>query len=164
MSTEALQQKVKRACDDPAGWAGGQGNANSYCTLLSSCTSLTYAPHWLNSIKARRNEASLMKCIQVSILGHKARSKRMGNISTEENKRISNSWTLKHHETNLTNRHLLNMPCVHRMAPGILVNTEGSTSLHWNYKSSGSNGGKTTWVLETLNKNISDKSQDKGAT
>lgn len=30
MRTEALQQKVKRACGGPARWGGDQGNASSY--------------------------------------------------------------------------------------------------------------------------------------
>lgn len=81
----------------------------------------------------------------------------MGNIFIEENKRIFNLWIFKYYEINLINRYLLNMFCVYRMVLGILVNIEGSISLYWNYKSLGLNGGKIIWVLEILNKNISDK-------
>lgn len=78
----------------------------------------------------------MIKYIPVSLLGHKGRDRRMVSLSTEKNKRRSSSWILKTHKTNLTNRHLLNTHCVHGMALGILVNTEGGTSLFWNYRSS----------------------------
>lgn len=65
------------------------GNATSSFALPSSSRSLTYAPTWLNSVKVRRNEGCLVKCIHVRIPGHKASQRRMESLSTEKNKRRS---------------------------------------------------------------------------
>ncbi|EAX00798.1 hCG2041956, partial [Homo sapiens] len=64
------------------------------------------------------------------------------------------------HKANPTHGHLLNMHCVHVMAPRILVDMDGSTHLEWTYRSSESNGRKMIWALNTLNENKSNKSQE----
>lgn len=116
----------------------GPGNVTSSLTLPSFSRYLTCDPYWLILVKARRNEGCLIKYIHVSLLEHKGKERRMESLPAEKSKRRSSSWIGKTHKTNLRNRYLLNMYCVHGMALRLLVNTEVGTSLFWTYRSSGS--------------------------